>query len=98
MIIKIMKNNDKLNENNELVMYDLTTVNCTYNYTHSGKMSKLCNMYNNNVCGPHQHQKLCLLCHATHGVTRTSMLAYHLVWYRVCYLPPTRQITNIDHW
>ena len=39
MIIKIMKNN-KLNENNKLIMYDLTAVNCTYNYTHRGKVSK----------------------------------------------------------
>ena len=36
-------------KNNKLVMYDLTAVNCTYNYTHSGKVSKLCNMHNNNV-------------------------------------------------
>ena len=92
-----MKNN-KLNENNKLIMYDLTAVNCTYNYTHSGKVSKICNMYNNNVCGLHQRQELRLLCHATHGVTRTSMPVYHLVRYRVCCLPPTRQITNIDHW
>ena len=34
-----MKNNS-LNENNKLIKYDLTTVNCTYNYTHSGKVSK----------------------------------------------------------
>ena len=39
MIIKIMKNN-KLDENNKLIMNDLTAVNCTYNYTHSGKVSK----------------------------------------------------------
>ena len=37
--MKVMKNNG-LNENNKLIMYDLTTVNCTYNYTHSGKVSK----------------------------------------------------------
>ena len=47
----------------------MTAVNCTYNYTHSGKVSKLCNMYNNNVCGLHQRQELRLLCHATHGIT-----------------------------
>ena len=58
-----------INENNKLIMYDLTAVNCTYNYTHSGKVSKLCNMYNNNVCGLHQCQELRLLCRATHGVT-----------------------------
>ena len=39
-IMKIMKNNG-LNENNKLIRYDdLTTVDCTYNYTHSGKVSK----------------------------------------------------------
>ena len=26
-------------------------------------------MYKNNVCGPHKHQELRLLCHATHGIT-----------------------------
>ena len=26
-------------------------------------------MHNNNVCDPHKHQELHLLCHATHGVT-----------------------------
>ena len=35
-IIKVMKNNG-LNENNKLIKYDLITVNCTYNYTHSGR-------------------------------------------------------------
>ena len=58
-----------LYENNKLIMYDLTAVNCTYNYTHRGKMSKLCNMYNNNVCGLHKRQELRLLCCATYGVT-----------------------------
>ena len=47
----------------------MTAVNCTYNYTHCGKVSKLCNMYNNNVCGLHKRQELRLLCRATHGVT-----------------------------
>ena len=37
--MKVMKNNG-LNENNKLIKYDFTTVNCTYNYTHSGKVSK----------------------------------------------------------
>ena len=53
-------------------MYDLTAVNCTYNYTHSGKVSKLCNMYNNNVCGLHQRQELRLLCRATHGASQVT--------------------------
>ena len=41
-----MKNNKCMHElkelygNNKLIMYDLTAVNCTYNYTHSGKVSK----------------------------------------------------------
>ena len=57
-------------KNNKLIgSIRLTTVNCTYNYTHSGKVSKLCNMYNNNICDPHKRQELRLLCHATHGVT-----------------------------
>ena len=56
-------------KNNKLVMYDLTAVNCTYNYTHSGKMSKLCNMYNNNVCSLQQRQELRLLCCATLVIT-----------------------------
>ena len=30
---------------------------------------QICNMYNNNVCGPHKRQELCLLCLGTHGVT-----------------------------
>ena len=67
-LMKIMKNNG-LYENNKLVEFDLTTVDCTYNYTHCGKVSKLYNMYNNNMCGPHKHQELRLLCHATYGVT-----------------------------
>ena len=35
-LMKIMKNNG-LYENNKLVEFDLTTVDCTYNYTHMGK-------------------------------------------------------------
>ena len=57
----------------------------------------ICNMYNNNECGPHKCQELCLLCHATHGVTSDPpCLPCHLVWYRVCYLPPTRQTTTME--
>ena len=47
----------------------MTAVNCTYKYTHCGKVIKLCNMYNNNVCGLHKHQELRLLSRATHGIT-----------------------------
>ena len=47
----------------------MTAVDYTYNYTHRGKVSKLCNMYNNNVCGLHKRQELRLLCRATYGVT-----------------------------
>ena len=47
----------------------MTAVDSTYNYTHRGKVSKLYNMYNNNVCGLHKRQELCLLCRATYGVT-----------------------------
>ena len=47
----------------------MTAVDCTYNYTHRGKVGKLCNMYNNNVCGLHKRQELRLLCRATYGVT-----------------------------
>ena len=101
--MKLMKNNG-LNENNKLIMYGLTTVNCTYNYTHSGKVSKYVICTTTMYAAPISTKSyafcvaLCLLCRTTHGVTRTSMLAYHLVWYRVCCLPPIRQITNIDHW
>ena len=74
----------------------MTAVNCTYNYTHSGKMSKLCNMYNNNVCGLHQRQELRLLCRAAHGVTSDTPWLYQcLVTYRVCYLPESTGHTTI---
>ena len=29
---------------------------------------QICNMYNNNMCDPHKHQELCLLCCTTPGI------------------------------
>ena len=96
-IMKIMKNNG-LNENNKLIKYDLTTVDCTYNYTHSGKVSKYV------ICTTTMYvipisTKSYAFCAALPMVSQvTFMSAYHLVQYRVCYLPPTRQTTNMNHW
>ena len=92
-----MKNN-KLSENNKLVMYDLTAVNCIYNYTHSGKVRKyvICTttMYAASISA--KSYAFCATLPMVSQVTSTSV--HYLVRYRVCCLPPTRQITNIDHW
>ena len=87
------------NENNKLIeQYGLTTVDCTYNYTHSGKVSKYV------ICTTTMYvvpisAKSYAFCAALPMVSQvTSMPACHLVQYRVCYLPPTRQTTTMDHW
>ena len=99
IMMKIMeiKKNNELNENNKLIKYDLTTVDCTYNYTHHGKVSKYVTC--TTICVIPISAKSYAFCVTLPIVSQvTSMSAYHLVWYRVCYLPPTRQITNIAHW
>ena len=96
-IIKVMKNNG-LNENNKLIKYDLTTVDCTYNYTHCGKVSKYI-ICTTTICVIPISAKSYAFCAALPMVSQvTSMSAYHLVRYRVCYLPPTRKITKMNHW
>ena len=100
---KGMKNNG-LNENNKLFKYDLTTVNCTYNYTHCGKVSKyvICTTTMYVVPISAKSYAFCAMLPMVSQVTSISV--YHLVWYRVCYLPPTRQITTMEplvdypHW
>ena len=74
-------------------MYDLTTVNCAYNYTHSGKVS---NMYSNNVCGPHKCQELHLLCRATHGITSDLHACLLPDAVQSVLLTPIRQTTNME--
>ena len=92
-----MKNNG-LNENNKLIKYDLMTVDCTYNYTHHGKVSKYV-ICTTTICVVPISAKSYAFCAMLPMVSQvTSMSVYYLVRYRVCYLPPTRQITNIDHW
>ena len=94
-IMKIMKNN-RLNENNKLIKYDLTTVNCTYNYTHSGKVSKYVISTTTMYVVPIS-AKSYAFCAALPMVSQvTPMLAYYLIRYRVCYLPPIRQTTNME--
>ena len=95
--MKVMKNNG-LNENNKLIKYDLTTVDCTYNYTHCGKVSKYV-ICTTTICVVPISAMSYAFCAALPMASQvTSMSVYYLVWYRVCYLPPTRQITNRDHW
>ena len=99
-IMKIMKvmNNNGLNKNNKLTKYDLTTVDCTYNYTHHGKVSKYI-ICTTTICVIPISAKSYAFCAALPMVSQvTSMSAYYLVQYRVCYLLPTRQITNMFHW
>ena len=84
--MKIMKNNG-LNKNNKLIKYDLTTVDCTYNYTHSGKVSKYV-ICTTTICVVPISAKSYAFCATLPMVSQvTSMSAYYLVWYRVCYLP-----------
>ena len=86
-------------KNNKLIEhYGLTTVDCTYNDTHSGKVSKyiICTTTMYVVPISAKSYTFCAMLPMVSQVT--SMSACHLVWYRVCYLPPTRQTTTMDHW
>ena len=81
---------------NQLINYDLTTVNCTYIYTHSGKVSKyvICTTTKYVVSISAKSYAFCATLPMASQVT--SMPACYLMQYRVCYLPPIRQTTNME--
>ena len=64
-------------------MYDLITVDCTYNYTHSGKVSKyvICTITIYVVPISAKSYAFCAVLPMVSQVN--SMSAYHLVRYRV---------------
>ena len=74
----------------------MTTVDCTYNYTHSGKVSKyvICTTTMYVVPISAKSYAFCAMLPMASQVT--PMPVYHLVWYRVCYLSPTRQTTTME--
>ena len=88
---------------NQLDMYDLTTVDCTYNYTHSGKVSKyvICTSTIYVVPISAKSYAFCTMLPMVSQVT--SMPAYHLVWYRVLLTPYQAKnkhgpLVDYPHW